>query len=67
MLTMSFAFQWFVCLMTNCNLDRRIRRVVLDYFMVEGVVAIFKGALCYFDQLVKNIDKVRSFGSFAII
>lgn len=31
---MSFVFQWFICLFTNINLDRNIRLLIMDHFML---------------------------------
>ncbi len=51
LLTMSFVFQWFVCLFTNINLKRRMRLIIMDHFILEGVAVLFKAALAYFDKI----------------
>lgn len=33
-LTTSFAIQWFVCLFTNTNLSRDMRRCIMDHFLL---------------------------------
>jgi hypothetical protein len=51
MLTMSFTFQWFVCLFTNSNIKKNIQVIIMDYFIMEGVIALFKASLAIFDYL----------------
>lgn len=67
MLTMSAVFQWFVCLFTNSGLQKSIRLLVLDYFLVEGVPALFKAALALFDHLQDKILSVHEFGTLALM
>lgn len=62
MMTMSFVFQWFICLFTNVNLKRNIRLIVMDYFLIEGITVLFKAALGYFDVIEKSILSARTFG-----
>ena len=54
--TMSFVFQLLMCLFTSSNLCRGVRRIVLDYFLLEGVPALLKAALCYFDLIAEHIQ-----------
>lgn len=63
MLTMSFVFQWFICLFTNVNLNRGIRLMIMDYFLLEGVTILFKAALAYFDVIEKTITIAKTFGN----
>ena len=58
-ITVSFVFQWFVCLFTNVNLPRSARLAIFDRFLLEGMPAMFKGALAFFDVLQEPIQKVR--------
>jgi hypothetical protein len=51
MAMVSFVLQWFVCLYTNENVNKQITRVIWDLFLLEGVIALFKGALAIFDLL----------------
>lgn len=63
MLTMSFVFQWFVCLFTNTNLDRKLRLIIIDHFLLQGVTALFKAALAYFDVIEQAVANVSCFGT----
>lgn len=50
-ITLSFVFQWFICLFTNINLSRKIRLKIMDHFLIEGVPILFKASLAFFDIL----------------
>ena len=50
-ITVSFVFQWFVCLFTNVNLPRAARLAIFDRFLLEGMPEMFKAALAFFDVL----------------
>lgn len=56
---LSFVFQWFVCLFTNVNLPRAARTLIMDRFLLEGLPALFKAALAFFDVLEESILKVH--------
>ena len=62
-LTTSFIFQWFVCFFTNSNLSRNMRRSILDHFLLEGLPALIKATLCYFDVIEPAISQIYTFGS----
>ncbi len=66
-ITMSFVFQWFICLFTNINLSRKIRLRIMDHFLVEGITVLFKASLAFFDILEPVILKVSTFGNSHII
>lgn len=63
---MSFTFQWFVCLYTNGNIDPYVKIIIMDHFLLEGVVVLFKAALAYFDYLEDIILKVNSFEEYIL-
>jgi len=48
---LSFAFQWFVCLFTNSNIKRDIRRCIFDHYMLYGLPILLKASLCFFDVI----------------
>lgn len=50
-LTSGFVIQWLICLFTNTNLNREMRRCILDHFLIEGLPVLIKAALCYFDAI----------------
>jgi hypothetical protein len=58
-ITLSFVFQWFVCLFTNVNLPRPARIAIMDRFLLEGMPVLFKAALAFFDVLEEPIQKVN--------
>lgn len=66
-LTTGFAIQWFICLYTNTNLSRDMRRCIMDHFLLEGLPALLKAALCYFDAIGPEITQVKYFGTFFTI
>ena len=55
-ITLSFVFQWFICLFTNINLSRKIRLKIMDHFLIEGVPILFKSSLAFFDILEQQIQ-----------
>jgi len=62
-----FAIQWFVCLFTNTNLQRDMRRCILDHFMMDGMPVLLKAALCYFDTIEPKIARTQQLGTCATI
>ena len=46
-----FTIQWFVCLFSNTNLNRNMRRCILDHFLLSGLPVLIKASLCYFDAI----------------
>jgi hypothetical protein len=54
---LSFAYQWFVCLFTNINLNRDVRRCIFDHFLLEGLPTFLKAALCFFDAIQPAIAR----------
>ncbi len=52
----SFVLQWFICLFTNTNLSRNVRRCIFDHFLLEGLPAFIKAALCFFDVIEPAIQ-----------
>jgi hypothetical protein len=63
-ITMSFVFQWFICLFTNVNLSRSIRLRIMDHFLIEGVPVLFKVSLAFFDVMEESILKVSGICKF---
>ena len=62
-----FAIQWFVCLFTNSNIQRDMRRCILDHFMLDGMPVLLKAALCYFDAIEPKIARSQQLGIYAHI
>ena len=60
-LTTGFVIQWFICLFTNTNLNRDIRRFILDHFIIDGIPALLKAALCFFDAISPAIVNIKYF------
>lgn len=66
-ITLSFVFQWFICIFTNINLNRNIRLRIMDHFMLEGVTVLFKSSLAFFDAMEESILKVNGIGTMPSI
>jgi hypothetical protein len=56
--TLSFVFQWFVCLFTNVSIKREVRLAIMDRFLLEGTPVLIKASLAFFDVLEEPIQKV---------
>ena len=54
-----FTIQWFVCLFSNTNLQRKMRRCIFDHLLLEGLPALIKASLCYFDAIEPKISDVN--------
>lgn len=59
----SFVLQWFVCLFCNDNIFEEITEIIWDFFLVDGVIVLFKAALAYFDLLKPIILQCTDFGT----
>jgi hypothetical protein len=66
-LTTGFVIQWFVCLFTNTNLNRDVRRFIMDHFILDGIPAMLKVALGFFDAITPAIANIKYFGTFSTI
>jgi len=63
----SFVLQWFVCLFCNDNVCQQITEVIWDFFLVDGIVVLFKAALGYIDILKPFILQCPDFGNYFIM
>ena len=54
-----FTIQWFVCLFSNTNLQRDMRRCIIDHLLLEGLSTLIKASLCYFDAIEPKISEVN--------
>ena len=54
-----FTIQWFVCLFSNTNLKRQMRRCIFDHLLLEGLPVLIKASLCYFDAIEPEIGDVN--------
>ena len=57
----SFVLQWFVCLFSNDSIDPEITRAIWDFFLLEGIVVLFKAGLAMFDFLQPHIIKCNTY------
>ena len=62
-----FTIQWFVCLFSNTNLNRNIRRCILDHFLLDGLPVLVKASLCYFDAIQPQISQVSQLCTHILI
>lgn len=60
--TVSFVFQWFVCLFTSSNLPVEVTRTIWDYLLIEGASVLFRAGLALFDFLEPAILKCHDYG-----
>lgn len=63
----SYVLQWFVCLFCQDDVSDQITKVVWDFFMIDGVIVLFKAALAMFDFLEPHILKCKNFGKLFFI
>lgn len=66
-MTTSFAIQWFICLFTKMCSKRNMCRAIMDHFILDGLPALLKAALCFFDTIQPAIAKVRFFCTIFVI